>query len=153
MWTGAPGPRNNVALYRHCSQDLVKLTCLIWLFDLQSTGRTVHIRPNLLIRDWTSHAYPSTARRDVPRRLRIHHQKCFVHQCCAIHRTGVLRHEILEAHANGERFRQYLHGLQEELLMRHIADPIIVMDNFAIHHMEMVMLGLDHLFASLQSLL
>ena len=68
-----------------------------------------------------------------------------------IHRTGVVHYEILEAHANGERFRQYLHGLQEELLMRQIADPIIVMDNVAFHHMnivleEMIILGLDHRF-------
>ena len=43
---------------------------------------------------------------------------------CAIHRTGVIHYEILEATANGERFRQYLHGLQESLLMRQIDEPI-----------------------------
>ena len=69
----------------------------------------------------------------------------------AIHRTGVVHYEILEANANGERFRQYLHGLQEALLMRQIEDPIIVMDNVGFHHMdmvleEMIILGLDHHF-------
>lgn len=69
----------------------------------------------------------------------------------AIHRTGVVHYEILEATANGERFRQYLHGLQEALLMRQIADPIIIMDNVGFHHMdivleEMIILGLDHHF-------
>ena len=69
----------------------------------------------------------------------------------AIHRTGVVHYEVLEANANGERFRQYLHGLQEALFMRHIHDPTIVMDNVGFHHMdmvleEMIILELDHHF-------
>ena len=87
-----------------------------------------------------------SARLEVPT-IRSRNVSCI----SAIHRTGVVHYEILEAHANGERFRQYLHGLQAELLMRQIADPIIVMDTVAFHHMdivleEMIILGLDHHF-------
>ena len=53
--------------------------------------------------------------------------------------VGVVHYEILEATANGERFRQYLHGLQDALIVRQIDDPIIVMDNVGFHHMEMVL--------------
>ena len=56
------------------SLDLARLTCLIWLFGLHSTGRTLHIRPNLRVRHKASQAYRSTARRDEPGRLRIHHK-------------------------------------------------------------------------------
>ena len=63
----------------------------------------------------------------------------------------MVHYEVLEANANGVRFLQYLHGLQEALPMRQIEDPSIVMDNVGFHLMdmvleEMIILGQDHHF-------
>ena len=57
-------------------------------------------------------------------------------------------YEILDGNGNGERFRQFLHGLQAALLEQH-PDPVLIMDNVNFHRMdivveEMAVLGLDY---------
>ena len=66
----------------------------------------------------------------------------------AISRHGVVHYEILDGNGNGERFKQFLHGLQSELLKLH-PDPILIMDNVNFHRMgtvveEMAILGLGY---------
>ena len=66
----------------------------------------------------------------------------------AISRYGVVHYEILDGNGNGERFRQFLHGLQAELLERH-PEPLLIMDNVNFHRMqavveEMAVLGLEY---------
>ena len=68
----------------------------------------------------------------------------------AISRFGVVHYEVLDANGNGERFRQFLHGLQAALLEKH-HNPVLIMDNVNFHKMdivleEMAILGLDYHF-------
>ena len=50
----------------------------------------------------------------------------------AIARSGVVHYEILDGHGNSERFRQFLHGLQEHCQELGIGDAVVIMDNFPI---------------------
>ena len=65
--TTAPGNR---ALYGSCK---VTTTCLIWLFGLYRTGRTLHIRPKLLVRPRQVNASQPTYPGSELEGLSIHH--------------------------------------------------------------------------------
>ena len=69
----------------------------------------------------------------------------------AIARTGIVHYEVLDGHGNSERFRQFLHGLQEQCLQMNLRDPIIIMDNVSFHRSaivleDMAVLGLNYKF-------
>ena len=67
----------------------------------------------------------------------------------AIHTSGLVHHELLEAHARGEQYRHYIHQLCEALLLRQIAKPILIMNGLGFPYtdtviQEIIALGLEY---------